>query len=156
MAIGDYCRRDVHTVDVRETLREAARKLADASVGSLVVTSGDAVAGMLTDRDVALETLARGRDPDETRVADLLGDREAVVVHEGSQLGVAAGMMRRHALRRLPVLDEDERLVGVIAADDLLRIVSRELAGLVRAVEAQSPGRSAEAPAGETALPEVE
>ncbi len=156
MAIGDYCTRDVSSVSRQATLREAAQQMAESSVGSLVVLDGDRVAGMLTDRDVALATLARGRDPDATRVAELLEQRPPVVVHEHSALGVAAGMMRRHAIRRLPVLDADERLVGVIASDDLLRIVSRELAGLARAVEAQTPDATRAVPVGNTAPPEVE
>ena len=79
-----------------------------------------------------------------------------MVVHEDSPLGVAAGMMRRHAIRRLPVLDAEERLVGVIASDDLLRIVSQEIAGLARAVEAQTPDATRDLPVGNDAAPEVE
>jgi len=154
MAIGDYCTRDVGSVSRQASLRQAARQMAGEALGSLVVLDGDRVTGILTDRDVALATLAQGRDPDATRIAELLGDRPPVVVHEDSSLGVAAGMMRRHAIRRLPVLDAEEQLVGVIASDDLLRIVSRELAGLARAVEAQRPTR--EVPVGNAAAPEVE
>ncbi len=156
MAIGDYCRRDVSSVSRQETLRDAARRMAAESVGCLVVMGGDRVAGMITDRDVALATLAQGRDPDATRIAELVDDRPPVVVHEDSPLGVAAGMMRRHAIRRLPVLDAEERLVGVIASDDLLRIVAAEISGLARTVEAQRPDAAREVPIGDVASPEVE
>lgn len=156
MAIGDYCTRDVCTVERSDTLREAARKLGEAGVGCLVVLDGAAVAGVVTDRDLALSTLARGHDPDATGVGELVAERAAVVVHEDSSLGVAAGMMRRHAIRRLPVLDADERLVGLIASDDLMRMVSRELSGLARAIGAQTPQTSHEVSVGSAAAPEVE
>ena len=114
------------------------------------------MAGVVTDRDVALATLAQGRDPDATKLAELVDLRPAVVVHEDSPLGVAAGMMRRHAIRRLPVLDANEQLIGVIASDDLLRIVAGEIGGLARTVEAQTPDRTREMPIGDVSGPEVE
>ncbi len=139
MPIGDYCRRDVATATAHESLRDAARRMAETGLGSLVVVRGEEVAGMITDRDVAIETLARGRDAEAVKIGELLVDREPVVVHEDSPLGVAGGMLRRHALRRLPVVDAEERLVGVIASDDLLRLVAGELGTLARVVEAQLP-----------------
>jgi CBS domain-containing protein len=153
MPIGDYCERDVRTIDGREPLRAAAVRMADEGVGSLVVLRGAQVRGILTDRDVALRVLREGLDPDTTPVLDAIGG-DPVVMHETSPLRAAAALMRRVAVRRIPVVDEREQLVGVISSDDVLRLAARELSGLADAVAAQAPRASGAVESG--AGPEVE
>ncbi len=158
MPVGDYCRQPVQTVHPDEPLRAAARRMRDEGVGALVVVHEDRrVAGVLTDRDLALQVLREGRDPDATPVRALVA-REPVVVHADAPLALVAGMMRRRGVRRLPVVDRSERLVGVIAADDVLRLLARELGGLAEAVAAQAPAAGGRAGwEGETVPgPEVE
>ena len=140
VSIGEYCTRSVRTASAQDTLRETAQRMSSAGVGSIVVTARDQVVGIVTDRDVALEVLVRQRDPDETRVGELLESKPAIVDHEDSPLRVAAGMMRRHGLRRLPVLDEKEHLVRIITSDRLLGLVGRELCGLTDVVDSQHAG----------------
>lgn len=153
MSVGDYCQRDVRTIAARETLRTAAVRMAEEGVGSLVVLQGRQPRGILTDRDVALRALRDGVDPDATSVLDAIG-RDPIVMHETSPLRAAAALMRRCSVRRIPVIDAHEELVGVIASDDVLRLLASELAGLAEAVAAQAPaGRAAVDPA---AGPEVE
>jgi CBS domain-containing protein len=154
MSIGEYCQRDVRTIDVGASLREAARRMADEGVGCLVAVQGTAPRGVLTDRDLAMRVLREGIDPDQGRVADVLAE-DPLVVHAASPLRAASALMRRRAVRRLPVLDEQERLVGVIALDDLLGLLARELAGLADAVAAQAPRAGATTHEPETG-PEVE
>jgi len=136
MPVGDYCHAPVEVVSADAPLRSVARVMERERVGSVVVMEGERVRGVVTDRDVALRVLAHAGDADALPVRDLL-HRRPVVVHADSRLGVAAGLMRRHALRRLPVLDRTQRLVGIISSDDLVGLVSRELRGLSRAVEGQ-------------------
>jgi CBS domain-containing protein len=138
MAIGEYCQRDVRTIDVGATLRSAAQRMADEGIGCLVATVGRYPRGVITDRDVALRTLRDGLDPDVTTVGDVLSG-DSVVVHASAPLRAATTIMRRRSVRRLPVLDEHDALVGVIAADDLLRLLARELAGVGEVVAAQAP-----------------
>ena len=139
MPIGDYCQKDVRTIDVGATLREAAQRMAEEGVGCLIALQGAYPRGMLTDRDVALRVLRDGLDPDEAHVQDALTP-DPVVVHASSPLRAAAAVMRRRAVRRLPVLDDEERLVGVLTLDDLVGLLARELSGLADAVGAQAPG----------------
>jgi len=153
MPIGDYCQRDVHSIDAHETLRAAAVRMAEEGVGSLVVLQGRQPRGILTDRDVSLRVLRDGLDPDATAVLDVLG-RDPVMMHETSPLRAAAALMRRASVRRIPIVNAKEELVGVIAFDDVLRLVASELAGLAEAVASQAPpGRAPVEPA---AAPEVE
>jgi CBS domain-containing protein len=138
MPVADYCQRDVRTIDVEATLREAAQRMAEEGVGSLVAVQREHPRALLTDRDLALLVLREGLDPDVVRVGDALS-HDPVVVHADAPLRAAAALMRRRAVRRLPVVDERQRLVGVIAFDDLLGLVARELSGIADAVAAQSP-----------------
>jgi CBS domain-containing protein len=153
MPIGDYCQRDVRTIDARDTLRAAAVRMAEEGVGSLVVLQGRQPRGILTDRDVSLKVLRDGLDPDATAVIDALG-RDPVMMHETSPLRAAAALMRRAAVRRIPIVDARDELVGVLAFDDVLRLVAKELAGLAEAVASQAP--AGRAPVDPAAAPEVE
>jgi CBS domain-containing protein len=152
MPVGDYCQRDVRTIDARETLRTAAVRMAEEGVGSLVVLQGRQPRGILTDRDVALRVLHEDLDADATRVLEAIGG-DAIVIHATSPLRAAAALMRRCAIRRVAVVDAREELVGVLASDDLLRIVAAELSGIADAVASQAP---AGAGAPQAPTPEVE
>lgn len=155
MPVGDYCQRDVRTIDARDTLRSAAKRMAEEGVGSLVVLQGRQPRGMLTDRDVALRVLREGLDPDATAVIDAIGG-DPILIHETSPLRAAAALMRRCAVRRVPVVDASESLVGVIAADDLLRLIAAELSGLAGAVASQAPAGTAAGAPDPASAPEVE
>ncbi|MDJ0867109.1 MAG: CBS domain-containing protein [Myxococcota bacterium] len=155
MSIGSYCRRDVRTVAVDETLRAAARRMDQEGVGCLVAVEGDLPRGVLTDRDVALSVIRGDLDPDEALVGEVI-EPDPVTVHASSPLRIAARVMRRRGIRRLPVVDDHERLVGVIASDDLLALVSDELATLASAIRGQLPDAPAAADPTSGAGPEVE
>jgi CBS domain-containing protein len=136
MPIGDYCQRNVRTIEAHESLRTAAIRMAEENVGSLVVIQGRQPRGVLTDRDVALRVLRDGVDPD-TEVIEA-GMPDPVVMHESSPLRAASALMRRTAVRRIPVVNASEELVGVIAFDDVLRLLASELSVLADAVATQS------------------
>jgi CBS domain-containing protein len=85
-----------------------------------------------------LRVLAEGRDADETTVRDALG-RPAVTLHADAPLGAATDLMRRKRLRRLPVVDDEEQVVGVISADDVVRLLAEEITGLARVASGQLP-----------------
>jgi CBS domain-containing protein len=155
MPVGEYCNRKVSTIGASASLRAAAQQMESEGVGCLVVLTGDTPTGFVTDRDVALRVLGEELDPDVAIVGLLLQDRVAITVHDTSPLRVAGGLMRRHGIRRLPVVDRTNKLVGIITADDLLRVVGRELAALGDAFAAQAPGAWSYGPGG-VSEPEVE
>jgi len=139
MPIADYCRRDVRTIAQGETLRAAARAMESEGVGSLVVLEGSHPCGIVTDRDVALWVLHDGLDADSTTLQEVVPP-DPTVVHGNSHLRVAAGVMRRSALRRLIVVDERDQLLGIIALDDLVPLISDELAGIAAIMRSQRTG----------------
>ena len=141
MPIGDYCRRDPVTARPTLTLREAAELMKRANTGSLLIVEQDRLVGILTDRDVALGVLAGRLDPEHVEVKELMS-RPVATLPERASVSRASRAMRRNALRRLPLLDEQGKLVGIVTSDDLLRLVTGELASLGRAVASQTPEQS--------------
>ena len=139
MPVGDFCRREPCTATPDESIREAAKRMDARGVGSLVVVDAEGKpVGMLTDRDLVMRGLRRRRNPDATTVAELM-QGEVSRVRETAPLEVAIRRMRSDAVRRIPVVDDAGRLVGILAADDVLQLASSELAGVAEAIRAQFP-----------------
>lgn len=139
MPIGDYCEKPAATVRGGETLRRAAERMRDEGLGSLVVVTDGRPAALVTDRDLGLEVLCNRLDPGAVTV-DEIASRPLVRIEQDRSVREAVRMIRRHGIRRLPVVDDKGQLVGIVAADDLLSLAAAELNGLADAVRAQSPG----------------
>jgi CBS domain-containing protein len=138
MSVGAYCERPARTVGADETVRSAAQRMETEGVGCLIVVEANQPRAIVTDRDVALEVLCDRPDPGSLRVGELKSGA-LVTVRDDAPLAEAGRLMHRHGVRRLPVVDDKGHLVGVIAADDLMRVVVGELSGLGAAVAVQAP-----------------
>jgi CBS domain-containing protein len=119
MKISEVMTTDVQTVSADQTAREAASFMLRAEAGSIPVCEGDKVIGMITDRDIAVRGVAEGRGPD-TPVRELMSDG-VVCARADDNVEDVAQRMSREQVRRLPVLDQDERLVGIVSLGDLAR-----------------------------------
>jgi CBS domain-containing protein len=137
MNAGEICNREVVIVSRETALVEAARLMAEHHVGSLVVvleSGGKRVpVGMLTDRDIALEVVARERDARKLKVGDVMS-AGAFVVREQDGLAEVLRAMREHGVRRVPVVAASGALAGILTLDDLVELVAEELGDLVRTV----------------------
>ena len=137
MAIGELCSREVVFVTLNESCALAAQLMREQHVGSLVVVreqGGRRVpAGMITDRDLVVGVMALGLDPQKTPVEAAMRP-EVAVVREDEGVGRALALMRERSVRRLPVVDAGGALVGLLAADDLIELLGKELAGLAAAI----------------------
>lgn len=118
------------SVDPDTDVGEAARILRDENVGSLPVVRDGRVTGIVTDRDLAIRVLAEGRDPGSTRVADVVSG-EPVTVRADQGLDEALRLMAHHQLRRLIVVEDSDRLVGILAQADVALTGDEERAGEV-------------------------
>ena len=118
------------SVDPETDVAEAARILRDENVGSLPVVRDGRVTGIVTDRDLAIRVLAEGRDPRSTRVADVVSG-EPVTVRADQDLDEALRLMAHHQLRRLIVVEDSDRLVGILAQADIALTGDEERAGEV-------------------------
>jgi CBS domain-containing protein len=110
--------RDVTTIHADATLEEAAAMMALRDIGPLPVHDGEKLVGMLTDRDIVVRAVAAGADPIQDRVRNVMTPA-VVYCFEDQGVQEAAGLMEQHKLRRLIVVDRDERLVGIISLGDL-------------------------------------
>ncbi|MBW2242086.1 MAG: CBS domain-containing protein [Deltaproteobacteria bacterium] len=138
MTVARHCRKPASTIPGTETLHDAAEQMATERVGSLVVVKGRSPVGVVTDRDIALGVLARGLDPEAASVAEI-ASTPAVVVGTELPLREASATMRRHGLRRVPVVDGEGAVVGVLAGDDLVRLIALELTCLADVAAEQIP-----------------
>lgn len=122
MRVADICTRIVQTIDPDASASDAAIKMRETHVGTLVVLDttrpGAHVAGILTDRDLATRVLACHRDPQATAVESIM-TRDVGVCHARDGLFDAVQTMRRLGVRRLPVLDDNNQLLGIISTDDI-------------------------------------
>jgi len=131
MLVRDAMTRHAETVDPEFTLQEAALKMRHLNVGALPVLDGERLLGMITDRDIAVRGAALGKDPVHTRVRDAM-THQAVYCYEDQDTTEAAHIMEAMAVRRLMVLDRDDRIVGMLSVDDLASQAHQErLAGEV-------------------------
>jgi len=129
------------TVDAHETAVEAARLMAAQNVGSLPVVEGEALVGIVTDRDLVLNVLAKDVDPHKVTVASICSENPVVVSPEDS-LDSALQHMAREQIRRLPVVEE-RRLIGILAQADVSRTVEPAATGrMVEEISSASDGAS--------------
>ena len=138
MPIQDLARDDVVKTTPETPAVELARMMRDESVGSVVITEDDYLVGIVTDRDLATRVLAEGRNADNLTA-------ENVMTSDVCSIGVDAGfheaaqMMRENGVRRLPICNENDELVGIITVDDLTELLADEQEQLAAVVRAQRP-----------------
>ena len=116
--LRDVMTTGVETVAPGDTIRFAAEKMDALDVGSLPVCDGERLIGVVTDRDLAVRAVASGRDPNRTAVIEAMTP-ELVYALEEQGIDDAVELMREHEIRRLPIVDERRRLVGIVALADL-------------------------------------
>jgi CBS domain-containing protein len=135
MNIADICTRDLVMADKNASLQNAATLMREHHVGTLVVVAEGAegihVVGIVTDRDIVIEAVARGLDVKETPIGRL-AEGKLAVVPESSSIEQAIGAMKKRGVRRLLVANESGKLAGMVSLDDLLDAVAHDMAELAR------------------------
>jgi CBS domain-containing protein len=109
--------RDVKVINPDMTIGEAARKMRDGNFGMMPVGEDDRMIGTISDRDIAIRAVAAGKDAD-TKVREVMSAGVAWV-YEDESVAQAAKIMSERQVRRLPVVDRDKRLVGIVALGDI-------------------------------------
>ncbi len=107
---------------------EAARLMRDVDAGIIPVVEGDKLIGTVTDRDIAIRVVAEGKDPEKTTVGEI-ASRDLVTIDPQQDLDEALRLMARHQVRRLPVVEEDGKLVGIVAQKDIAQHATDEQTG---------------------------
>ena len=118
MQLKDVMTPEVEAADFNITLQEAAAKMKTLDVGALPIREGLHLVGMLTDRDITIRAVAEGLDPKQTAVAEVM-TAEIVYGYEDQDVRDAAHLMAKEQIRRLPVLNRQDELVGIVSLGDL-------------------------------------
>ncbi|MGD9762207.1 MAG: CBS domain-containing protein [Candidatus Binatia bacterium] len=133
MKLSDIMTRDVEVLSPDDRLDEAARRMKALDVGLMPVCDGDRLLGMLTDRDITVRAVSAGRAPRETAVVDIM-TADVVYCFEDQDVEEAARLMHDAQIRRLPILNRNKRLTGIVALADLaVRTGDDQLSGRVLA-----------------------
>src|SRR6059058_5485694 len=119
-SIRDVMTSNPCTIDAEKSVAYAAKMMREEDVGLAPIVEGDKLVGMLTDRDIATRVAAEGRNPDQVKVRDV-ASKQLVTIDPRQDLSEALRKMSKHKVRRLPVVEEDGRLVGVVAQADIAR-----------------------------------
>ena len=128
MRIRDVMTAKVETITPDAKLQEAARRMADADLGFLPVEDGERLVGMLTDRDIAVRGVAEGKSALQTKVRNVM-TKHVLYCFDDEETDRIANNMANLQIRRLPVVDRDRRLVGVVSLADLALKHDAHLAG---------------------------
>lgn len=143
MTIGKVCNREVVFIHAQASVPEAARLMREYHVGDLVVvkekTGKRIPVGIVTDRDIVLEVIAEGVDMDDVSVGDIMSDK-LVTARESDGLLETIKLMRAKGIRRLPVVNDDNELAGILSVDDLIDLFSEQIVDLARLI-AREQGR---------------
>jgi CBS domain-containing protein len=127
-SIQDLMTSNPRTVASSASVVEAARIMKDEDAGIVPVVDDDQLVGTVTDRDIAVRVVAEGKDPQATKVSEI-ASRELVTIDPQQDLDEALRLMAKHQVRRLPVVEEDGKLVGILAQADIARHASDSQTG---------------------------
>lgn len=137
MKLKELCVLDVACCDKGTTIAEAARLMRQHHTGDLIVIDDSdgtrEPVGIVTDRDIVMEAIAKGHDPDRTSVSQIMAS--PLVVASGSEnVSTAIERMRTHGVRRLPIVDDGGAVLGILTLDDLYRVLADHTAALAAIV----------------------
>lgn len=142
MEVRQLMSKKVRITAPTENLQTAARLMAEADVGALPVGENDRLIGMVTDRDIVVRGLGTGRDPSKTSIRDVMSDG-IDYCFEYEDVDQVATKMAQLQVRRLPVLNRERRLVGIVSLGDISRKAENQISGsaLRRVSEPTGPAR---------------
>ena len=137
MSAGEYCNREVVFVTKSDSIREAVYLMRKHHVGTVVVVEKQNTTpvpvGILTDRDIVVEILAQDIDIDTVSIADVMSF-ELVTVAEDTKLLDAVTLMRSKGIRRLPVVNSDGGLIGILTVDDVIELLAEQVSNIANLV----------------------
>jgi CBS domain-containing protein len=135
MSIGEFCNREVVFATKEMSLTEAAQLMREHHVGDLVIVDEidhrRVPVGIITDRDIVIGIIAQSLDINEFSVGDIMGP-QLVSVKENEGVFEAIRLMRSHGIRRIPVVNQERGLIGIVSVDDILDLLAEEMNELAK------------------------
>jgi CBS domain-containing protein len=136
MTVYECCRTDVVSVPSGANVLDVAVVMKDCNIGSVVVTEGEKPVGIVTDRDIVIRAVAFGKDLGSLAITEIM-TRDPGVVTMKTGLLECMQLMETLGARRLPIVDEDGNLQGIITADDMIRLLAREIGCIASIIECE-------------------
>jgi CBS domain-containing protein len=136
MKVKDAMHKGCEWVGPDMTLAEVAKKMRDLDVGAIPIGKSDKLVGMVTDRDIACRGVAEGKDCSKLKAGDVM-TKGIIYCSESEELDDALRIMEQKKIRRLPVLNDKKRMVGMLSLGDISRAASHELTGEVMSAVAE-------------------
>ena len=133
MSLQRFCKRPIITVAPEKTIPTACQLLEEQNIGCLLVEEQGKLCGILTDRDIALRVTGRRRDPEQTTVRQVMTSNPAHISVD-STLHELTALMHKHHVRRVPIIDETGRAIGIVTLDDLLALLGDEMSDMGEAI----------------------
>jgi CBS domain-containing protein len=134
-----YLREDVVSVSPDTSAAEMARIMEQKNVGSVVVVDTDnRPTGIVTDRDILVRIVAKQQRPENVKARDIMTENP-ITFTEGMQVTDAMEKMMNEGIRRMPIVDRNGRLTGIVTQDDIIRLLGEEISYIARNIEKQSP-----------------
>lgn len=118
MQLRDVMSHEIHDIPPEAPIKQAAEQMRSFDIGALPVCERGRVVGMITDRDIAVRAVAEGRDPSQSKVGDAMS-RELIYCYEDDTVESAAKLMEEKQIRRLPIMDRNHQLCGIVSLGDL-------------------------------------
>jgi len=140
MRVSEAMTREVRVANPAQTIRDVAKIMQEIDAGAVPVGENDRLVGMITDRDIAIRAVAQGKGPD-TPVRDIMS-KDIKYCYEDEDLEHVADNMGELQLRRLPVVNREKRLVGIVALGDIARNEDHHTTGETTAEVSQPGGKN--------------
>jgi CBS domain-containing protein len=128
MKVSEVMTTDVRLAEPNQTIAQAAKMMADGDTGALPVRENDRLVGVITDRDIAIRAVAKSKAAD-TPVRDVMSSEKVLYCYEDEDVEHVAKNMAENQVRRLPVLNRDKRLVGIVSLGDVSKAAQPAAAG---------------------------
>lgn len=140
MSLENLCRREIICVKTSEKVIEATKLMEEKNVGSVIVVSDDKPIGIVTDRDVMIRVVNKGRDPGKTPVSDIMS-LEIITLKKDTGLYEALEQIKesKSSVRRFPIVDENGSIKGIITLDDVVYLLGKEMSDVSSIIESERP-----------------
>lgn len=136
MSIGEICIRGAVIAKATDSVSKGAQLMKVYSVGNVIITDDTHPIGILTDRDITIRVVSDGKDPNKTLIKEVMS-AQLITIRESAGVGDAIRKMRAAGVRRLPVIDEQGRLAGIVTLDDLIDLLAEEMSSLAALIRYQ-------------------
>lgn len=133
MRVSEAMTREVRVASPGQSIREVAKIMAEIDAGSMPVGDNDRLVGMITDRDIAIRAVAQGKGPD-TPVREVMSSEQVLYCYDDEELDHVARNMSQQQVRRLPVVNREKRLVGIVSFGNLAQTEARSAAKAAKGV----------------------